>query len=662
MIEQFHFLRPLWFLALLPLLALLLWFWRRTQQRREFSHFIDPALQKHVLSQGSAARSNWSLWLLATVAILSVLALAGPVWQKLPQAVFQQQSALVILLDLSRSMDATDIKPSRLERAKLKLRDLLQTRKSGQTALIAYAADAFTVSPLTDDSDTIEALLAALGTDIMPAQGSRADLAVQQAQQLFAGAGVTHGDILLISDGLSQQEIKGLGEQLKDSFSLSILAVGSAEGAPIPLANGGFVKDAQGSIVISKTAVRALQQASTDFGGVFSSLRGDDRDIAALQAFFNRHLELNQQQVSDLKADQWREQGPWLVLIMLPLVLWLFRKNALPGLLLVMLVMQLPHPAEADDALSIWDRWFKNPQQQGQQLLQQGDPESAAQKFTDPQWQASALYQSGEYEQALKQWQELPQQSPQMKYNEANTLAQLGRLKEALQAYDEVLSQQPENEDAQYNRKLVEEALKRQQQQQQDQQSEQSDQATSKPEQNSQSGAQQQSDSAQQQDSAQSQPSQADQQSQQQSDAQQGSASQQPGAQQNQTGAGKSASEATKPEDETDGEASAAAHEAGESEPQSNNNAAAQAPMPQTDPAEEALQSIKANEQMQDDAAANLAARPPATEQQAQANMQQQAEAQWLRKIPDDPAGLLRNKFLYQYQRLPQQNTEQQPW
>ena len=222
MIEQFHFLRPVWLLALAPLAVLLWYLVKGRRMSRSWQAVVDPALLPHLLTGQVQSRRLWPLLMMGLGGMLAIIALAGPVWEKLPQPVFKQQSALVIALDLSRSMDANDIKPSRLARARHKITDILAQRREGQTALIAYAAEAFAVTPLTDDDATIKAMLPGLTTDIMPTQGSSADRALEQAYTLFEHVGIRHGSLLLMSDGFSKTEIQSMNLLLNQYANLRL--------------------------------------------------------------------------------------------------------------------------------------------------------------------------------------------------------------------------------------------------------------------------------------------------------------------------------------------------------------------------------------------------------------------------------------------------------
>ncbi len=256
MINDFHFLRPLWLMGL-PVLATLLWLYSRRQAvSRSWRAVCDPVLLSHLLVGGSErSKSGSSLSLMAISGGLALFALSGPAWKQLEQPVFRDQSALVLVLDLSRSMDATDITPSRLTRARHKVVDILKKRREGQTALVIYAADAFVVSPLTQDAATIISQVSALETTLLPRQGSRPDLALKKAGQLLKQSGIPRGHILMIMDGLENAPKEGVEAAmaiLKSQNALvSILGVGSLTGAPIKLAQGGFLRDKKEALVIS---------------------------------------------------------------------------------------------------------------------------------------------------------------------------------------------------------------------------------------------------------------------------------------------------------------------------------------------------------------------------------------------------------------------------
>jgi len=598
LIEQFHFLRPWWLLLLLPLAGLSWGLLRGHYDRGNWRTVVDERLMPYVLSGADGARRNGMRALLAAVALLSILALAGPTWERLPQPVYQKETALIILLDLSRSMNAADIKPSRLVRARHKIADILNLRIEGQTALVVYAADAFAVTPLTSDVATILALLPDLDSSLMPAQGSRADRAVELALGLFANTGRTRGDLLLVSDGVGARELRRIEELHRQNpeFRVSVLAVGTPDGGPIPLANGGFLKADDGSIVISGMLEDNLRQLAVTGGGVYATISNDDIDINTLTYLLESSIDSSDaHRAQDRSAEVWREFGPWLLLVALPLASLAFRRGLL--WLLPLCIVAMPPDAQALDLQS----WWQNDDQRASRLFEQGDYAAAAKTFEDPGWKASALYRAGDYQAALDNWS--GSDGEDALYNRGNALARLERYDEALAAYDAILQQNPRHQDALFNKRAIEEFLQRRQQQQQNGQ-----------------GERQQSGQGEQQQETQ------DGQQNMQQDGQQGM--QQDGQQQGETSP------------QADGQ---------QAQPSSSAGAEQQRTDSGQDQAGAAQQ---AREQPQDGNAQQPAQSAPGEDQaleRSDEKMSAQAAEQWLRKIPDDPGGLLRRKFLYQY-------------
>jgi len=577
-IEQFHLLRPWWLLLLIPLSGAMWLLLKNRYHTGSWRAVIDARLLPFVLSAGGQNVRGWSRWILGCVALLAIIALAGPTWEKLPQSVYHKQTALVIALDLSRSMDAADLKPSRLTRARHKIADILHLRQEGQSALVVYAADAFTVTPLTSDVDTILALLPNLETGLMPAQGTRADRAVKLALELFTNSGISRGDVLLVSDGLSDLEVKRvetlLGE--KPGQRLSVLAVGTREGGPVPLMNGGFLKDRDGAIVITGLLEDNLQRIAKSGDGVYAAISANDIDINTLAYTMDSSIDDREARLSDRSTDIWRELGPWLLLFALPLAALGFRRGLV--WLLPLYIMVLPPDAQAFD----WQTMWQNNDQRASQMFERGEHAAAAELFDNPQWQASSKYRAGDYENALDAWQQL--EGDDADYNRANTLARMGRYDDALTTYQRLLEQNPAHQDARYNKQALEEWLKNQQQQQQ-----------------------QQGEQANQQQQSESDEAPAD-------DSRQSSKNEQSQA------------------------------DSGGQEQQQE-----QTPQQQSQPSE---QSAEQEQQ--------------ATESEARAELDQkmteQAAEQWLRKIPDDPGGLLRRKFVYQYRQRGGVDAEAQSW
>ncbi|MCW9005264.1 MAG: VWA domain-containing protein [Gammaproteobacteria bacterium] len=486
MIEQFHFQRVEWLLALIPLFIFSGLLIRKKLFSRSWKSVIDPQLLPHMLigKPGKASRLPVILFMIA--GLLSIFSLAGPAWEQLPQPVFKQQSALVIALDLSRSMDAADIKPSRLSRARYKISDILKQRKEGQTALIAYAGSAFTVTPLTDDADTIDSLISSLSTDIMPAQGSDTSSALHKAAELLKNAGISKGDIFLITDGIESAAFDSIEDIYDQGHRISVLAVGTEDGAPISLANGGFLKDDNGAIVIPKLDTKTLRSAAFKSAGRFSVLSSDDSDIKHLLGLLDNIGLDTKASETEMQADVWREEGPWLLLLLIPVVALAFRR----GYLVILAALILPYPDTAS-ALS-WNELWVNDNQRALKQLEQGQHKQAAELFSNPEWKAAAQYKASDYQQAVETLNNID--NADAHYNRGNALAKLGKTQEAIDAYNQALQKDPEHEDAKYNKSLLEKQQEQEQQQNKQGEGENDNKEQSKDDQQQSSDSQQDSD------------------------------------------------------------------------------------------------------------------------------------------------------------------------
>jgi Ca-activated chloride channel family protein len=426
---------------------------RQQRSAQQWQQFIDPSLLPHLLEQPHG-RYSQRLWPVFLAGLLCWLALMGPSWQRLPSPVLEDRGGLAIVLDLSPSMLAEDLQPSRLQRAKYAIRDLLALRADGQTGLVASAGDAFVVAPLTDDGNTLNTLLPSLHPAMMPVQGSNPLSGLVQAEQLLDNAGSPSGHILLIGDGFSAQQLKGLeGFVDQSSYPVSIIGVGSEQGAPIPLPEGGFLKDSQGNTIVASMPEALMQALARKAGGQYINLSAPRSDSALrkLAAGSQQFEESTQQQT----FEQWQDGGQWLAVLLLPFALLAFRRGALPFIFLA--ILTLPEHGYALD----WQHPWKTADQQAMQRFQEG-PAEAAELFRDPMWRGSAHYRAGNYAAAADAFAE--RDSADAHYNRGNALAKAGKLDEALKAYDQALQRQPDMADAKANKALVEQLTEQQQQ------------------------------------------------------------------------------------------------------------------------------------------------------------------------------------------------------
>ncbi len=654
--DSLHFIRNEWFYAFIPLLLFLFFSYRTRQNNRNWLGVIDPQLLPYVLSQSGNKQRRYPLLLVLIAGSLCITALAGPVYKKLPQPVYREQSSLVVLLDLSQSMNATDIKTSRLSRAKLELLDLLKTRKSGQTALVVYAADAFVVTPLTDDNATIANLVPSLETDMMPAQGSNLTNALEKTTSLLSQSGTIHGDILVITDDIHARDESAIKKVVSLGHRVSIFGIGTAEGSPVPLADGGFLQDRDGAIVLPRLDSARLQSYALHGGGLYTVVQANDSDVEKLAKLFQSTEVSKDEDSSDannLSADVWQEEGHWLLLPLLFFAALWARKGWIAALVLFVSSTAGPMPpsayadTESSPILDTRHLW-SSPDQKAMRAFNNGDSETAAREFTQPDWKASAYYRSGDFESAVRTLEDTD--SSDGLYNKANALAKLGRYEEAIKAYDRALELDESNADAKYNREQVKQALQEQQQQQ---------------------GSQQQDD--QQQDGEDQESQESQQQDGQQQDSQKQDGQQQDAEQQQQQKDSESQSENNESDEQ---------QQSSQGKPQENDEQQAQEQLKQRDAEAEAEQQKKEEQQYQQEQKEQQQSDTEASQEQevehrdseeeamdievnptqASITEQEKATEQWLKRIPDDPGGLLRRKFHYQYKQIPNQTDSEQPW
>jgi Ca-activated chloride channel family protein len=425
-----HWLRPEWFLALLVLVPLLLVVLRRARRASRWNDLVDPALRPFVLVGADGLLSMRALAFLALGWFLLVIALAGPAWQLASRPVFRIEQPRVLLLDLSESMRALDVSPTRLGRARFEVMDLLDGTEEGQFALIAFGAEPFLVSPLTTDAATVREQVPVLAPGILPLTGARrTDLALDFAAALLRRTGAAGADVVLVTDAIApRQPALASAAALKSAgHRVSVLAV--ASGADFDdLARSG--------------------------GGIAVSAQADDSDTSRLLALQgDRRVSEGADQVSIDR--QWRDDGPWLLLLLLPLAALAFRRGWL-GLWPMALLLGAPsQPLQA----SPWEALWLRPGQQAIRDAASGRLAAALETSSDPRWRAAFRYQAGDYAGAL---QELTGQAGvAAHYNRGNVLARLGRYEAAIAEYGAALALEPDHADAGHNRDLLRGLIRR---------------------------------------------------------------------------------------------------------------------------------------------------------------------------------------------------------
>ena len=597
-LQDFHFLRPWWLLGAIPALLLTMRWARRRAAGAHWEGAVEPSLLAVLLEPAGSSRQRGIAWAAAMALLAGAIGLSGPAWERLPQPVERKADALILLFDLSLSMLAQDLKPSRLDRAKHKVADVLRQREEGFTALIAYAGDAHVVAPLTDDTRTIENLLAALHPAMMPVLGSQPASALELAGELFANAGIEQGRILLLTDGIDR--IAELAEFSDRRFPLSILGIGTPQGGAIPLDAAGrpgeFLRTEQGALIRATLDAERLAALAELCRGRYRTAGLDDADIGHLLA--TPLPRKDETQEVEREFDAWADAGYWAALGLLPFVLLGFRRGLLAGLALCL----LPLPALA----GLWDDLWQRRDLQALRALQDGQPKAAAQLFEDARWRSAANYRGENYQRAAEGWAERAGGEaalPDDHYNLGNALAQLGDYQKAIAAYQQALALSPEHEDAAFNKTLLEQLMEERQQSQQQQQEQQS-------------GELQEGD-----------------------EAQDSSAPQENGEPQ----------QGAKPQsgDESQG----GDQDSPQGQPQAGQEPLAQPPSDQSQSQEEpgeAAQEALPEQAERGEEPPPSAPTPETPDETVLRDEQLDALEQWLRRVPDDPGGLLQRKFRHE--------------
>ncbi|MGG2102120.1 VWA domain-containing protein [Stenotrophomonas sp. NRRL B-14846] len=592
-----HFLRPewLWALLALPLIIALALYWQRRSD--VWRQAVDAHLLPHLLAAGARRRARlpWALLLGWT---LASLAMAGPSWRQQAQPMFQASAPLLVVLDLSSRITATDLPPSRLLQARAKVGELLRARQGGQVGLVVYADDAYTVAPLTDDGSNVALYLDALSPDVMPRDGQRADRGIDWATRLMRQIGALQGQILLVSDQADSEAALAAAQARSLGLQVSVLGLGTPAGAAY--------RDGSGQIRQAALDEGSLRAVATAGGGRYARISADDSDLRALGVLDAREGTAAQRPG---EGKQWRDEGFWLLPPVMLLALLAFRRRAVlaavltVGLLPWMNDVQAQAPATPASQPAQGTLWKRSDQVQHQRLAE-----------------GVQAYRNGDFATARRQFEGIDNDAGW--YNLANTLAREGNYDDAIAAYDRALALHPGMADAVANRAVVDAARKRKQSgggQGQDQQ---------KPPQN---GQQKQPQSSQGQQNPQGQPQQG----------QQNPGQGQPSSgQQGQPKPGDDTSQ-SKPQPGERG------RDGQQAPPQVEDaKAQAQADEQQRQRMQQAMQQAREGKGEQDGKPV-----PGSEGTTPRQREEQQAVEAWMRRVPDDPGALLRAKFQLENER-----------
>jgi Ca-activated chloride channel homolog len=458
MTESLEWLRPGWLAALPAGLALLWAWWRARAGAGPWRSLVDPELLAQLAGGAPATSARLAFAIAAAALALACVALAGPTWRTQPAPLYRDFSARIVVLDLSPSMDAVDVVPSRLERARAAIVALFGESADAQLGLVVFGADAFTVAPLMNDAAALVHLLASLGTATVPRAGSRPDLGLEMARAMLARAGATSGEVMLVGDSAGDARTLEAARALAGAgFPLSVLAVGTAQGGPVRLENGAFARTPSGDIMIAKPELAALERVARAGGGRFHLLGADGRTPRFAHA---ARAWASAPEAPAGAARVRQDDGAWFALLALPFAALLFRRGWLAGLAALAFTLTLAPPQA--QAFEWPDLWRRVDQQAAAEFATKGFGEHARlldRLGPESPWHALLLYRGGRFGEAAAQF--AAGDGADAHYNRGNALALQGRLEAALAAYGTALERIPSMRDAQFNRALVREALAR---------------------------------------------------------------------------------------------------------------------------------------------------------------------------------------------------------
>jgi Ca-activated chloride channel homolog len=446
-----HFLRPRWLWLLLAAPVIYLFLRIRDDVRSRWKGYIDPELLEHLIV---SRKRRWRLrpvHMISLFILLGAVAIAGPTWKREQPPFTEDKAPLVIALDLSETMNAIDLDPTRLERVKLKLRELLKVRNGGRTALFVYANTAHMVLPFTTDNSLFDLYLSSLSTSLMPSQGKNTAKALRAVEDFLKDEPVP-GTILFVTDGIEPQalpEFRKFATAQDNQNDILVLGVGTSNGGPVRTGGNGFLSDRTGRRVYAKLDVNALRSLSRiDIPATTLTLNDDD--IHWIQRRVQRHLETLQQKNSKTR---WIDEGYWLTFPIAAIAVFWFRKGwTVRWSSAALAVFFVVPPTNVHSGFSWLDLWLTH-DQQGRYYFQKGDYQSASDRFDDPLWRGLSFARAGEYDDALNAF--ALSDSAEAWYNQGDALAHLGKYPEAVAAYQQALARRHPWPEAQENLALV---------------------------------------------------------------------------------------------------------------------------------------------------------------------------------------------------------------
>ena len=444
--NDFHFLRPEVLWLLIPGLLAFVLALIGLKENVRWKSVIASKLRPFMIKRGSERfkrRMHIVLFLSISIAVVGA---AGPSFRQneVPEQILE--TPLVITLDLSQSMRATDIQPNRLERAKFKLLDLFEAKPGARTALIGFAGTAHVIVPLTRDYKIITSHLQSLSPGTMPFPGSDLSRGLLLADSLCNGT-TAPGTVLVLTDDVSEEsftKLQRISTQSKNQFVF--MPISTPGGADIPTGRKNrFFKDKDGKNIRSDLDTQALQKIASLENVTVSRLTLDNSDVEVLAKNISENLEFKENE--DEQEDNWKDDGLWLSLPLAFFVLLWFRKGWVIYSLLILTTM-----SSCGKESNFTDLWVSQ-DYQAQTRYEAGEYQEAGELYEDPLRKGIAWYKAGDYQSAAEAFEK--DTTAMGAYNLGLAYYRNGDYAAAEQAFDRAVTLDPDLKDAKRNRDNV---------------------------------------------------------------------------------------------------------------------------------------------------------------------------------------------------------------
>lgn len=438
--EQFHFLRPEWLWAFIPVALISTLVLVSSQENQKWKNVISPALRPFMFTKEKRSAVFSPLLSFILITTLGVLGLAGPTWSKVEVPGAKSEAVLMIAMDASLSMMAEDIQPNRLERAKFKIKDLLEANPGSRVSLYAYSGTAHTVVPMCSDYRLVELHLESIYPGIMPVQGTNLKMMLAMADTTLKDVKAP-STLLIVTDAVEEHHISHLSRFVGNSpHSIEILAMATPQGAQIPRDKWkNPVKDSQGNVSISKLNAETLFKLQQHKKININTLTLDNSDMEKLALHIRQNLDF---QEDDAQSDEeWKDMGYISVILLVLLIPLWFRKGwMIQYAWLPFLFVIFPSCNEKQT----WEDLWYTKDYQGQQLYDNNEYNEAGETYESSFHQGVAYYKAGNYDAAAQSFAK--DSTANSLFNLGLSYTQMGQYDEALAAIELAAAMDPNNE------------------------------------------------------------------------------------------------------------------------------------------------------------------------------------------------------------------------